>query len=48
MIIGVPGSGKQETMVRFIYLAAKLKMKVGLFGVNNNTMDSLLTRLINY
>lgn len=48
MVIGVPGSGKQEFIVRFIILAAKLKLKIGLYHVHNNTMDSLLARLISY
>jgi adenylate kinase len=35
MIIGVPGSGKTEFVVRFLIIAKKLKLKVLLLNYNN-------------
>lgn len=35
MVIGIPGSGKTEVIVRFVHIAKKLKMKVLLFNFNN-------------
>jgi hypothetical protein len=46
MIIGVPGSGKLEVMARFLLLARKLKKKVLVMGMNNQTMDNIIFRLL--
>lgn len=48
MVIGVPGSGKVETMVRFVRVAKKLGLKVILFGVNHTAIDALLVRLLQH
>ena len=47
MIIGVPGSGKTEIIVRFLLIAKKMNQKVLLINYNNQTTDSILLRLIN-
>ena len=48
MIIGVPGSGKTELIVRFMTIAKKLKMKVLLLNSNTQTTDNILLKLIEY
>jgi DNA replication ATP-dependent helicase Dna2 len=48
MVIGVPGSGKQVTMVRFLTIAKQLGLKVVLFGVNQTSLDSILMKLLEY
>lgn len=48
MVIGVPGSGKQVTMVRFLTIAKQLGLKVVLFGVNQTSLDSILMKLLQY
>lgn len=45
MIIGVPGTGKTEIIIRFLRIARKLKMKVLLVNQNNQTTDNILFRL---
>ena len=46
MIIGVPGSGKNEVIIRYIQIAKKLKQKVLLINYNNQTCDNILHRII--
>lgn len=46
MVIGVPGSGKVQTIIRFVQVAKKLKQKVILFGVNHTSIDNLLLALL--
>ena len=46
MIIGVPGSGKVETIIHFLRIAKKLRLKVILFGVNHTAIDHLLLSLM--
>ena len=48
MIIGVPGSGKQESVIRFLMIAKKLKLKIVMFGVNATSIDNLLVNLLKY
>ncbi len=46
MIVGVPGSGKHEVVARFLLLARKLKKKVLVMGISNQSIDNILHRLI--
>jgi hypothetical protein len=46
MIIGGPSSGKHEIIARFLLLAKKLKKKVLVMGVNNQSIDNILIRLL--
>ena len=46
MIIGVPGSGKHEVIARFLLLARKLGKKVLVMGINNQTIDNVIFRLL--
>jgi len=48
MVIGVPGSGKVTSIIRFLRIAKKLKKKVILFGVNHPAIDSLLIGLLKH
>lgn len=46
MIVGVPGSGKHEVVARFLLLARKMKKKVLVMGISNQSIDNILHRLI--
>jgi DNA replication ATP-dependent helicase Dna2 len=46
MIIGGPGSGKHEIVARFLLLARKMKKKVLVMGINNQSIDNLALRLL--
>jgi hypothetical protein len=46
MIIGGPGSGKHEIIARFLLLAKRMKKKVLVMGINNQSIDNLLLRLL--
>ena len=46
MVIGVPGSGKQETIVRVLMIAKAMRQKVVLFGVNQIAIDALLIKML--
>ena len=48
MVIGVPGSGKVTSIIRFLKIAKKRRFKVVLFGVNMQSIDSLLISLLEY
>ena len=46
MVIGVPGSGKNTSIVHFLRVAKKLRKKVIMFGVNHGAIDNLLLTLL--
>jgi len=48
MIIGVPGSGKHEIVSRMLVIARRLKKKVLVMGINNQTIDKLIFRLLKH
>lgn len=48
MIIGVPGSGKVELIIRFLLIAKKKRLKILLINFNNQSIDNLIMRIIDY
>jgi hypothetical protein len=46
MIIGVPGSGKHEIVGRMLLIARRQKKKILVMGINNQSIDNLIFRLI--
>lgn len=46
MIIGVPGSGKTELIIRFFKIAKKLRLKILLINYSNQACDNIILRLI--
>ena len=48
MIIGVPGSGKIEIIIRFLLIAKKKRLKILLINYSSATIDNIIARILDY
>jgi len=48
MIIGVPGSGKMEVIIRLMDIVKKNKKKLLVINFNNKTSDNLILRVLEH